>query len=69
MVEQLAIVHLGEPFGLRRFHFRGLTPTVEDLVFVLFQVIRDIRGFSSHQLRAPRSRRAKMIDARQLQPN
>jgi hypothetical protein len=36
MVEQLTIVHLGEPFGLCRLVLRSFAPTLEDLVFVLF---------------------------------
>src|ERR1700722_14717406 len=36
MVEQLTIVYLGEPFGLRELVLRSLAPTPEDLIFMLF---------------------------------
>jgi hypothetical protein len=36
MVEQLTVVHLGEPFGLCKLVLRSPAPTLDDLVFVLF---------------------------------
>jgi hypothetical protein len=49
VVEQLTIVHFGEPFGLRLLSPRGIAPTVEDLVFMLLQVVCNICSFSSHR--------------------
>src|SRR6202162_487126 len=36
MVEQLTVVHLGEPFGLCKLVLRSPAPMLDNLVFVLF---------------------------------
>src|SRR5580658_9251451 len=49
MVEQLAIIHFGEPFSLLGLCLGDGAPALEDLLLVLLEIGRDVSGFGRHQ--------------------